>query len=93
MITVSIDLSSQLKTKSNKNLDTIELQSPCSVQDCVRMVAGDGGKDFAEFLFSEDGTLRPTILLSVNDAQLFWDDPYLLSDGDRVSILSPIAGG
>lgn len=93
MITVSIDLSSQLKTKAITTIDSIELQSPCSVQDCVRMVADDCGEDFAGFLFSEDGALRPTILLSVNDAQLFWDDHYLLSDGDRVSILSPIAGG
>lgn len=93
MITVSIDLSSQLKTKAASPVDSIELQSPCAVQDCVRMIAKDFGEEFSKFIFSSDGTLRPTILLSVNDAQILWEDHYLLSDGDRISILSPIAGG
>jgi molybdopterin converting factor small subunit len=93
MITVSIELSAQLKTKTKTPVESIELQSPCNLQDCIRMISQDCGEEFSHFIFSEDGSLRPTFLLSVNDWQILWDDHFLLSDGDRISILSPIAGG
>ena len=93
MMKITIDLTAQLKSKAVNPPAKLELQPPCSLQDCVRTLADECGSEFQQFLFNEKGTLRSTILMTLNDVQIDWDEHVLLDDGDRVSILSPIAGG
>ena len=93
MINVHIELSAQLKSKAANAPCMFQLKPPWSLQDGIRMFADECGDEFSKFVFNQSGNLRPTMMLSVNDMQMFWDDHYLLSDSDRICIVSPAAGG
>ncbi len=44
-------------------------------------------------LIMKDGKLRPSILVTINDEQVEPNPEFKISDGDIVTILSPMSGG
>ncbi|MBN2329906.1 MAG: MoaD/ThiS family protein [Candidatus Omnitrophica bacterium] len=73
--------------------EVYEAEDSCTLQELIGRLADRYGDAFGESVFDAPGRLRPMILLSLNDQQVDWRQPVILKDGDRVALLSPIAGG
>ena len=90
---IHIELSSQIRAKASQPASRIEWEGECRLQALVRFLASRWGEPFQRFILDDEGRLRPTILLSLNDEQITWDENPPLPDGVRINLLSPIAGG
>lgn len=90
---VSIDYSTQIKQKCSSPVSVMDLIEPATLRDLLRLLAQHNGESFHRFVFDQDNELKPIILLSVNGKQAHWRLEHRLQDGDRVSIVAPIAGG
>ncbi len=90
---VTIEYSAQLKKNVGHASETLELPDGATVQDAVRAIAHREGGAVAEFLLTPEGTLTSSILLCVDDEQVFWTQAAPLRDGAVVTIATPIAGG
>ncbi|MDP6490574.1 MAG: MoaD/ThiS family protein [Kiritimatiellia bacterium] len=79
---VEVEYTAQLKVKTGVSADSYELDEGARVSDLIKAVAAQ--HDIAEFLPS-------SLLCFVGGTQA--DDDQSLSDGDSVTLLSPISGG
>lgn len=64
-----------------------------ALDEAVRRIAGELGGEAAGILLTEDGGIHPSVLISHNGAHVRDPAQVKLSDGDEVSLMSPIAGG
>ena len=90
---VTVQYFAQLGVAAGTRREEVELDSPCTAQDLVRRLAAERGGGFADALLDDAGALQPTVLLFVGDAQVVWDEPAHLADGQTVVLATPIAGG
>jgi molybdopterin converting factor small subunit len=90
---ITLDYSSYLLHQIVRPQSAIELDEPYFVQDLIRRLAEEYGETFRNTILDASGNLRPMILLSVNEEQIDWNEPLPLRNGDRIALLSPIAGG
>mgnify|MGYP002624460560 CR=1 FL=1 len=88
---VTIRYMAQLKRAADTNSETLEVDDQSTVQSLLVRLTREH-PDLERMLLN-DGQLQPTILVFVGDDQV--DDPQAqtLSEGDVVTLLSPIAGG
>ncbi len=89
---VKVGYMAQIKAKAGTGSEEIELPESASLADLVRHITNKHDA-LNDLLQDEEGTLRPTILVFVNDSQVDQGMSTTLHDGDDVSFLSPIAGG
>jgi molybdopterin converting factor small subunit len=61
--------------------------------DALKELAELYEEQFARILFDEDGALRPSVMVLVNDAPVNREALPNLNAGDRVALLPAIAGG
>ena len=90
---VVIEYVAQMRTAAGVASEEVRLDGPASARDVVRMVASRHGGRLAELLVDEAGVLQPGAIVFVGDEQIDWATPCALSDGARVTILAPLAGG
>jgi molybdopterin converting factor small subunit len=90
---VNVNYLAQLKQAAGISSESVELNTPCSVQDLVTRLAENHGEPLRSFLLDTEGSLRTSILIVVGDTQVHWETPVQLKEGDVVSFLSPLAGG
>lgn len=90
---VTVNYLAQLKQAAGVSSESIDLESPCSVQDLVVQLASDRGEPLRSFLLDPAGGLRTSILLIVGETQIHWETPVQIKEGDTISFLSPLAGG
>ena len=90
---IKIEYSAQLKKSVGAASEELEAADGATVNEVIRQIAGREGGEVASFLLGEDGVLNASILLCVNDEQVFWSDERVLAEGDVVSLTTPIAGG
>ena len=90
---VTVDCSAYIRRQCSDFCHEIEVDEPCTVQDFIRILADRWGESFRATVFDESHNLRPIILLSLNESQIAWNRSVELHDGDRIALLSPIAGG
>jgi MoaD family protein len=88
---ISVQYLAQLRHAAGVNEEQIELARPCQVRDLLLQVAQRHGDAVKRLLLDSSGAVHPAILIFVNDEQV--DLPEIIRDGDRVTFLSPIAGG
>jgi molybdopterin converting factor small subunit len=88
---VTILYMAQLKQAAGTAAEQVQLDAPCSVLDLVRRVAHQHGDPLRRLLLDGSGAIQPTNLFFVGDEQV--PATALLTDGQVVTILSPIAGG
>lgn len=62
------------------------------LRDALSAAAARHGQAFADVVFDKAGTIRPGVLVLVNDEPTF-GKPKPLRDGDAVSLIPAIAGG
>ncbi|MGF1578485.1 MAG: MoaD/ThiS family protein [Gemmataceae bacterium] len=89
---VNVGYMAQIKVAAGTGEEQIELPESASVADLVQAIT-DRHKGLKNLLLDEQGLLRPTILVFINDAQADDGMRTTLKDSDDVSFLSPIAGG
>ena len=90
---VTVNYFGQLRQLAGVASESAEPPEGTSVQDCLKDVADSYGQGFVEILFGEEGRLRRTVMVLVNDTPLPRDAPRTLNDGDEVTLLTAIAGG
>lgn len=90
---VNVNYLAQLKQAAGISSESVELNTPCSVQDLVTRLAENHGEPLRSFLLDTRGNLCTSILIVVGDTQVHWETPVQLKEGDVISFLSPLAGG
>ena len=70
-----------------------ELPENGTIFDLIKLIAKQWGDEMTAILLNEDGKLRQSILLPVNDEVVDCYTAGLLKDGDEISILSALSGG
>ncbi len=90
---VNVEYTAQLKTIIGAGAEIFEVDDRTNLSGILSIIAEKYGDKLQDVLLDKDGNLQPSVLVSVNDAQA---DPLVnepLHDGDRVSFMSPMAGG
>ncbi len=90
---VNVEYTAQLRKIIGDGGEIVEVGEGTSLSEVVSIIAEKYGDRLQDVLFDKEGTLQPSVLVSVNDAQA---DPLVnepLHDGDRISFMSPMAGG
>jgi len=90
---ITIRYEAQAKRAAGVGSETIDMQAPCRVSDCIRQVADSHGDTLKPILLNADGNIQPTLLLFRGDEQIGKGDEAELSDGDTLTIMTPISGG
>ncbi len=91
---VTVEYAAQIKTIAGVASEVIEMDGPCPVAEIARQVAASRGEELAEILLDDDGQPRPSILVFQGEDQVRWDDTStVVSDGDTITLLSPVSGG
>ena len=91
---VTVEYTAQIKSIAGMAREVIKLDGPCTVADIARQVASARGEDLAGMLLDENGQPRPSILVFRGEDQVRWDDTStVVSDGDTITLLSPVSGG
>jgi molybdopterin converting factor small subunit len=93
MMKVTMNYFGQLRNAAGAESEEVELDAGATVQDAVSSRIDAHGDVFRTVLLGEDGVLRPSVMVLVNDAPAAKTPPATLNDGDRVKLLAAIAGG
>ncbi len=90
---IRVDYIAQVKNAAGVTGESIHLDSSAELADVLRQLADNHGAEFRSLVFDDDGQVRPSILVTVNDEQVFPRTPCSVQCGDTVAILSPMSGG
>ena len=91
---VTVEYAAQIRHVAGVARDVIELDGPCPVAEVARRVAASRGEALAEILLDENGQPRPSILVFKGENQVRWDDTATqVTDGETITLLSPVSGG
>lgn len=90
---ITIRYEAQAKRAAGVGSETIEVSDPCRVSDCLRQVADAHGDALKPILLNSEGEIQPTLLLFKGDEQIGKAAEAELSDGDTLTIMTPISGG
>ena len=94
MIRLHVQYAAQLRALFGASPEKVELPPGSTLAQLVAHLAAQRAEASSHLLTSA-GTIRPSLLLVVNEAAVPADqaDVTLLRDGDCVALLPPIAGG
>jgi len=87
---VTVQYMAQLRRLAGGASETVELAGG-TLGEVLRQLAGRHGPEFRAQVLAEDGGPQKALLLFVGDEPAGAD--RALRDGDRVTILTPMAGG
>lgn len=92
---VTFQFEAQLRQVAGSAEQVTELDSGANLLDGLQKITSNGRDDLKARLFSNNGTLQPTILLFLNDQPVPPNqaDSTALFDGCTVLLLPPISGG
>ena len=87
---VTVVFTTQLKAQLGRGEQSLELNERATVRAAIEQLAGQYPAEFSQLVL-QDGSLMPSILISVNDQQVMED--HVLEDHDTLTLLSAISGG
>ena len=91
---ITIQYESQVRRAAGVTSETIEVPDGfCSIRDCIRTVAAAHERELKPMLVNADGEVQPTLLVFLNDIQIVRSSESMLSDGDTLTLMTPISGG
>jgi molybdopterin converting factor small subunit len=91
---ITIQYESQARRAAGVSSETIEVPDGCrSICDCIRTVAAAHGEELKPILVNADGEVQPTLLVFLNDSQIVRGTESMLSDGDTLTLMTPLSGG
>jgi molybdopterin converting factor small subunit len=90
---VHLEYTAQVKRAAGTSRETIELPAGVTLSAALRHAAARHGEDFRRLVLTDGGGPQPALLLFHCDAQVRSGSDPKLSDGDTITIMSPISGG
>ena len=93
--TVEVDIlyTAHLKTAAGSACETIQLPESSTLNDCFRLLCDRADESLRNQLLDDQGRLRSSILLCVDDEQLSLSDDRPLTEGAEITLLAAISGG
>jgi molybdopterin converting factor small subunit len=91
MIKINIEYMAQLRLRADAPSEVITLEEGSRIADLLLAIAKKNGEALRSLILEEDGLPSNTLLCFVGDDQEFSD--FVLSDGQRVTLMPPISGG
>jgi MoaD family protein len=92
-VKVTVRYTAQAREAVGASSEVLELDSPTTVHDLVVRLARQHGSAFRRLALDEKGCPHAALLVVVGDEQVRSTDPRHLSDGETVTIMSPVSGG
>jgi len=81
----------QLRVRMGCREESFELDNGSDLTGLLKVIAGKHGDEAHALLFGDDDAPAVTLLCFVASEQVEWDKA--LSDGDVVTLMTPISGG
>lgn len=90
-----VEYAAQLRAAVGRQADEIELPDGSTLAELLEHLASHCGRAAEPHLLNDQGQVRPSLLLVLNDSAVFPSQAAgtVLRSGDRVLLLPPIAGG
>jgi len=90
---VTVQYEAQARRAAGTRTETIDVADAISVSDCIRHVADRHDDPLKSILMNSDGDIQPSLLVFVNDSHIVHREAGVLSDGDTLTLMTPISGG
>ena len=82
-----------LKRAAGVARQTLEVDETDDVRKVVTQLASQASDKVKSMLVDASGSVQPSLLIFVNDRQVAASESCSVSDGDEVTLMSPISGG
>ena len=83
----------QLRQFADKESESREFPDGTPLAEAIKSVVDEYGEGFSRVLLDEDGGVRPSVMVLVNDVPADKSALPELKDNDKISLLAAIAGG
>ena len=90
---ITINYWAQARQATGRASEQVELSGPPSIGELLRYLALSHGDPLRRLVLNGDGLPHPSILLFIGEDQVLVDAARVLTPGDVLNILPPIAGG
>ena len=90
---IIVQYETQARRAAGVGSETVEVSEGATVAQVVRQLAASHGDPLRAILLDDAAEIQPTLLLFVSDEQIDRDGSTALSDGDSLTIMTPISGG
>ncbi len=90
---IKVKYTAQLKKTAGTGEEQIEINDSIGLTELLQTLCGKHDDRFHKMLFNEDGRFSNSVVLVLNGRQIRLEENPVLSDGDELLLLSPIAGG
>ena len=90
---VTINYFGQLRLLAGKDFEDVQCDEQVELCRLLAEMASRYGDKFKAIVLNKNGGPAETIIISVNGKVVYKKTPCRLSDGDDVTLLTPIAGG
>lgn len=90
---ITVEYEAQAKRAAGVGSETVDVEVGTTVADVLKQLASAHGDPLKSILLDNAGALQPTLLLFVSDEQIDRDGSTQLSEGDSLTVMTPISGG
>jgi molybdopterin converting factor small subunit len=92
---VEFQLEAQLRTAAGLSRVTLDVADSATLLAALQALAAHVGEPAASHVMTDSGVVRPGLLVLVNESPADADEAaqLTLSNGDKVFLMPPIAGG
>jgi len=90
---ITVEYAAQAKEAAEISFETMDISPSSSLQDIAEAACHSRGEKLCAMLLDARGRLYRSILILVNEAQIFHEDALELNEGDRLMFLPPVSGG
>ena len=90
---ITIQYEAQARRAAGIRAETIDLPDGGTPHDGILQATVMHGDSLRPVLLTAAGEIQPTLLVFVNDVQVLPEKHGPLSDGDTLTLMTPISGG
>jgi len=92
-MTIDLTYVAQLKAATGTGRETLDVPAGTTVRGLIDLLVQRHGDDLASLLLDDGGNVRPSILVFRGETQSDGADTTPLTDGEALTLLTPLAGG
>ena len=90
---IKAEYTAQLKVITGVSMEHYDISANSGLLQLIKVISDKHGEKFRDFVLTGDGLIMPSIMISINNEQVYAEDSIYLKENDTVSFLSPMAGG